>query len=51
MNKLTMHERFNNMHFINLTILSDFIQVIYCIRKQPTKNEYFPKYILFTTIY
>jgi hypothetical protein len=32
-------------------MFSDFIQVIYHIRKHPTKNEYFPKHILFTIIY
>jgi hypothetical protein len=39
------------MHYKNLTELSDFIQVLYCIRKHCAKNVYFPKHILFTTIY
>jgi hypothetical protein len=39
------------MHFVNLIKLSDFMQVIYSKRNQPTNNEYFPKHILFTTIY
>jgi hypothetical protein len=29
----------------------DFMQVLNSIRKHATKNEYFPKHILFTTIY
>jgi hypothetical protein len=39
------------MHFMNLIMLPDFIQVLYSRRKHPTKNEYFPRHILFTTIY
>jgi hypothetical protein len=34
-----------------LTLLSDFIQVLYNIRKHWVKNEYFSMHILFTTIY
>jgi hypothetical protein len=39
------------MRFKNLTWFYDFIHVIYSIRKHYTKNEYFPKHILFTMIY
>jgi hypothetical protein len=39
------------MHFLNLNILSDFMQVLNSTRKHSTKNEYFPMHILFTTIY
>jgi hypothetical protein len=34
-----------------LIMLYDFIQVLNTIRKYSTKNEYFPKHILFFTIY
>jgi hypothetical protein len=34
-----------------LTMISDFMQVINIKRKYYTKNEYFPKHILFFTIY
>jgi hypothetical protein len=34
-----------------LNKLYDFIQVSYSIRKLYTNNYYFPKHILFTTIY
>jgi hypothetical protein len=30
---------------------SDFIHVLYSVRDLPTKNQYFSKHILFTTIY
>jgi hypothetical protein len=36
---------------MNLINLCDFIQALNNNRKHPTKNEYFPKHILFTTIY
>jgi hypothetical protein len=36
---------------MNLIMLSDFMQVQNSIRKYPTKNEYFPRHILFTKIY
>jgi hypothetical protein len=36
---------------MSLNKLSDFIQVIYSIRKHYTKVEYFPKHILFIIIY
>jgi hypothetical protein len=36
---------------MNLNKLCDFIQVVYNIRKHYTKTEYFPKHILFLTIY
>jgi hypothetical protein len=39
------------MQFLNLKMLSDFMQVWNNIRKHPTKNEYFPMDIIFTTIY
>jgi hypothetical protein len=36
---------------MNLIMLSDFMQVQNSRRKYPTKNEYFPRHILFTKIY
>jgi hypothetical protein len=36
---------------MNLNKISDFMQVLNSIRKHPTKDEYFPMHILFTTIY
>jgi hypothetical protein len=50
-NKLTKHYKINNLHFSNLIILSDFMHVLNSIRKHYAKDEYFPKHILFTTIY
>jgi hypothetical protein len=39
------------MRLVRLTWLYDFMQVLYSARKPPTKNLYFPMYILFTIIY
>jgi hypothetical protein len=39
------------MQDINVKQLYDFILVIYSMRKHYTKVEYFPKHILFITIY
>jgi hypothetical protein len=39
------------MHLMSLNKFYDFMQVLNSIRKHPTKNEYFPKHILFTIIY
>jgi hypothetical protein len=39
------------MRFMHLIMFSDFMQVLYINRMHPTKNEYFPMHILFTTIY
>jgi hypothetical protein len=36
---------------MHLIMFSDFMQILNSIRKHPTKNEYFSKHILFTTIY
>jgi hypothetical protein len=36
---------------MSLNMLSDFMQVLNIKRKHPTKDEYFPKHILITTIY
>jgi hypothetical protein len=36
---------------MSLNKSSDFIQVLNSIRKYYTKNQYFTKHILFTTIY
>jgi hypothetical protein len=36
---------------MHLTMFYDFMQVLHIKRRHPTKNEYFPKYIPFTTIY
>jgi hypothetical protein len=38
------------MHFMSLTLLSDFMQVLNNIKKHSTKNEYFHKHIQVTTI-
>jgi hypothetical protein len=43
--------KINNMHYMNLILLSNFLQVLYSARKFPTKNLYFSKHILFSTIY
>jgi hypothetical protein len=39
------------MRFMNLIMLSDFMQGLNSTRKHYTKNEYFPMHILFCTIY
>jgi hypothetical protein len=36
---------------MHLIMFSDFIQVLNSIRKHTTKNEYFSRHIIFTTIY
>jgi hypothetical protein len=36
---------------MNLNMLSGFMQVLHITRKHYTKNEYFPKHIIFTIIY
>jgi hypothetical protein len=36
---------------MNLSMFSDFMQVLNIKRQYSTKNEYFSKHILFTTIY
>jgi hypothetical protein len=36
---------------MNLIMLLDFMLVQNSIRKPPAENEYFPRHILFTTIY
>jgi hypothetical protein len=36
---------------MNLAMFYDFMQVLNSIRKLPTKNDYFTKHIIFTTIY
>jgi hypothetical protein len=49
--KLTKLCKFNNMQFMSLNMLYDFIQVIYSIQKHYSKVDYFPKHILFITTY
>jgi hypothetical protein len=39
------------MHDMNINKFHDFIQVAYSMGKLYTNNYYFPKHILFTTIY
>jgi hypothetical protein len=39
------------MRFINLNILSDFIQALNSTRKHYTKNDHFPMHNLFSTVY
>jgi hypothetical protein len=48
-NKANRNEKINRMHLMSLNMLSESIQVLNSIRKHPTKNECFPKHILFTT--
>jgi hypothetical protein len=36
---------------MSLNKFSDFMQVPNCLRNHYTKNEYFPKHVLFTIIY
>jgi hypothetical protein len=36
---------------MHLNMIYDFMQVINSVSKHSRKNEYFPKYILFTTFY
>jgi hypothetical protein len=36
---------------MNLSMFSDFMQVLNIKRQYSTKNEYFSRHILFTTIY
>jgi hypothetical protein len=36
---------------MSLNKFFDFMQVLNSLRKHPTKNEYFYKHILFSTIY
>jgi hypothetical protein len=50
-NNLTMHKKRNNVRFMNLFMLYDFMQVLNIKRIHYTKNEYFPEHILFTTVY
>jgi hypothetical protein len=50
-NKLTNHWKFNNMHFMNLNMLYDIIHALNVNWNHPTKNEYFPKHIPFSTLY
>jgi hypothetical protein len=50
-NKATKHYKINNMHVMSFNKFSDFMQVLYSIRKHPTNNEDFPMHILFTRIY
>jgi hypothetical protein len=39
------------MHYMHLTSLFDFLQVLNSTRKHYTNNEYFYRHIIFTTIY
>jgi hypothetical protein len=39
------------MRFMHLIMFFDFMQVLHIRSRHPTKNEYFPMHILFTTIY
>jgi hypothetical protein len=44
-NKLTKYYKINNMHFMNMIILSDFTQVLNINRKHYTQNDYFSKHV------
>jgi hypothetical protein len=48
---LIEHWKFNNMHFMNLFILSDFMQALNINRNHYNKNDYFSRHTLFSTIY
>jgi hypothetical protein len=50
-NYLTKHKNINNMRYMNLKILFDFIHVLLIKQKHSTRDDYFSKYILFTIIY
>jgi hypothetical protein len=50
-NNLPKHLKFNNMQFRIVILLYNFMQVLNSMEKHPTKNEYFSKHILMTTIY
>jgi hypothetical protein len=39
------------MRLARVTWFYDFIQILNCTGKQPTKNDYFTKHIAFTIIY
>jgi hypothetical protein len=39
------------MHFMSLNKFSNFMQVLNHLRNCYTRNEHFPKHILFSTIY
>jgi hypothetical protein len=39
------------MHYMHLIFIYDFLHVLYSAGKLSTKNEYFSKHILFSTIY
>jgi hypothetical protein len=45
------HYKIYNMQFMDLIMLSNFMQSLRSIREHQTKNEYFPMHILFTIIY
>jgi hypothetical protein len=40
-NNLTMHKKLNNVRYMNLFMLYDFMQVLNIKRMHYTKNEYF----------
>jgi hypothetical protein len=44
-NKLTKYYKINNMHFMNMIILSDFTQVLNINRKHYTQNDYFSRHV------
>jgi hypothetical protein len=39
------------MHYVSPNHFSDFVEVLYSIKKHSTTNEYFPMHITITTIY
>jgi hypothetical protein len=49
--KAIRHKKINNIHFMNLNMLSDFIRVLNSTRKHSTMNEYFTMTVIFTIIY
>jgi hypothetical protein len=46
-----MTSKINNMYNIYPILLYGFLQVLYSIKENYTKVEYFPRHILFITIY
>jgi hypothetical protein len=46
-----MNSKFNNIHFMTLIMLSDYMKALNSTRNLPTNNEHFPMHILFSIIY
>jgi hypothetical protein len=42
--KLNITKKFNNLGFVHLIVLSDFLQVQHSVRELYTKNQYFSRH-------